>query len=574
LRKRNGLILFFIVIIGFTVRFWGIDFGLPHPDCRPDELPIINIALKFGTGDLNPHFFRYPSFYMYLLSSIFLLYFLFGRITNKYAAVQDFITEAIVNRSNFYLIDRCLSVFAGVATIFITYRICKYLFDDDDTALTSSFFVSLVYLHVRDSHFGVTDVFMTFLVVCSIFYIIKCYREFNIKNYVLAGIFGGLAMSTKYNGFLVIAPMFIVHYLKCVDGKLNFLKLLTDKKILFFVIFFCVGFLFGTPFAVIDHHKFMVDLLYEFKHLHVGHSINLGIGWWYHLKFSLFLGLGWSLLIFGLIGIFFFVRRDKRKALILCSFPLLYYILIGRGFTVFVRYVIPIVPFLCITAGLCVTHISGKLFGKNRRWRMWFTIFLSFLVILPSVCRVINFNKLLAKEDNRLIVEKWIDRNISKGATICQFTSANWDRLQLCPTIDQIEEKLKMYSKKRMKIDIMKTKAMLDYFIKNSIEGYRLFTYDEKSGRCISDIAEYNILPQYIVAPSHPLSIYSNIPEAAKEVLSSYYYLRKAFIVIDDDDDENLFDQSDAFYVPFSEFKNVERPGPNYYIYERIGLTK
>gem|GEM_PF-7092759 len=48
------MILFLFIIIGCIVRYWGINFGLPHLDCRPDELVVVNIALKFGTGDLNP----------------------------------------------------------------------------------------------------------------------------------------------------------------------------------------------------------------------------------------------------------------------------------------------------------------------------------------------------------------------------------------------------------------------------------------------------------------------------------------------------------------------------------------
>ncbi len=506
---------------------------------------------------------------MYLLSFFYLLYFLFGRITNRYTGVQDFVTEAIIHRSNFYLIDRCLSAFAGVATIFIVYKICQYLFDDDDIALVSSFFVSLAYLHVRDSHFGVTDVFVTFLVICSIFYIIKCYREFNVKNYILAGIFGGLAMSTKYNGLLVIIPVFIVHYFKFIDGKLKFPGLFKDKRILLFVICFAAGFLFGTPFAVIDYNKFLVDVLYELRHLHVGHSINLGIGWWYHLKFSLFLGLGWSLLVAALIGMFVLVRCDKRKALILCSFPILYYILIGRGLTVFVRYVVPILPFLCITAGFCVTYVSDKIFSRYKYWRRWFIAFFSFLLILPSACRVIDFDRFLTKKDNRLIVREWIDINIPKGATICQLTSANWDKVQIHPTIEQAERRYRAYLKKGIEPDIMKAKVVLDYLMRNSVEGYRLFIYDEETGRCISGNAEDAVLPQYVVAPSYPLSIYSNIPGVAKEVLLSFYDLKKAFIVIDENDNENLFDQSDAFYVPFAGFKNIERPGPNFYIYEK-----
>lgn len=530
----------------------------------------MNIALKFGSGDLNPHFFCYPTFYLYLISFFYAVYFLLGRITGKYALLQDFVTEAVINRTNFFLIDRCISAFSGVATIFVVYKLTKYLFDED-TALVSSFLISLTYLHVRDSHFGVTDVFMTFLVMCSIFYIIKCYKNSNIKNYIFAGIFGGLAMSTKYNGLLVIIPIFIVHYFNIFNEKLRFVKLFLDKRILFFIGVFVIAFLFGTPFALLDYNKFISDVLYEMRHLQIGHGINLGIGWWYHLRFSLFSGLGWSLFFFSLIGIFVLIKKDIRKALILGSFPLCYYILMGKGYSVFVRYVILLIPFLCITAGLFITTISVKILGKYKKYKPLLIGFLAILAILPSVNSIINFDRLLTKQDNRLIVAEWINEHIPKGSSICQTGSMGWDKVQLYPTLKSLEYKYEKYVEKNEKSKIIETMTILNYLKRNDIEGYRLFVYDEETDKFKFDGEEVNFLPQFIIAPSYPLYIYSNIPENIRRILDSSYQLKKSFKVIDEDDQENQFDQQDAFYVPFTGFKSVERPGPNYYIYEKIG---
>lgn len=563
------MILFLFIIIGCIVRYWGINFGLPHLDCRPDELVVVNIALKFGTGDLNPHFFRYPTFYMYFISFFYGVYYLLGRVSGKYALLQDFVSEAVINRTNFFLIDRYISAFFGVATIYVVYKLTKSLFDDD-TGLVSSFLMSLAYLHVRDSHFGVTDVFMTFLVMCSIFYIIKCYKDGNIKNYIFAGIFGGLAMSTKYNGLLVIIPIFIVHYLNIFNEKLRFVKLFLDKRILFFIGVFVIAFLFGTPFALLDYNKFISDVLFEMRHLHIGHGIDLGIGWWYHLKFSLFLGLGWSLFFLSLVGIFVLMKKDIRKALILFSFPLCYYVLMGRGHSVFVRYVIPLIPFLCITAGLFITAISAKILFKFKKYKYLLMWSLAIFAVLPSVNNIINFDKLLTKKDNRLIVADWINEHIPGGSSISQLGSMGWDRIQLYPTLKSLESKYNKYVKRNEKQKIIETRTIIDYLKRKNIIGYRLFGYDEEIDKFKFNGEEDDTLPRFIVVPHYPLYIYSNIPENIKGILLSSYQLKKSFEVIGVDNRENQFDQQDAFYIPFSGFKNVERPGPNYYIYEKI----
>jgi hypothetical protein len=54
-----------------------------------------------------------------------------------------------------------------------------------------------------------------------------------------------------------------------------------------------------------------------------------------------------------------------KKAVMILTFPVLYYITVGRGFTVFVRYITPVVPFLCMTAALVVVSIVRGLARKE-----------------------------------------------------------------------------------------------------------------------------------------------------------------------------------------------------------------
>src|SRR5216683_334065 len=58
---RTGLIISFLALAAL-VRVWGLRFGLPHTECRPDESVIVGLAGQFWSGDLNPRFFRYPTF--------------------------------------------------------------------------------------------------------------------------------------------------------------------------------------------------------------------------------------------------------------------------------------------------------------------------------------------------------------------------------------------------------------------------------------------------------------------------------------------------------------------------------
>jgi len=53
------------------LRFTGLRFGFPHTVARPDEEVIVDTALGV-LRDPNPHFFDWPSLFIYVLSFVFI----------------------------------------------------------------------------------------------------------------------------------------------------------------------------------------------------------------------------------------------------------------------------------------------------------------------------------------------------------------------------------------------------------------------------------------------------------------------------------------------------------------------
>jgi len=577
IKNKTNLALLVILIVGALIRVWGINFGLPCTECRPDETTIIQIVLGFFTGDLNPHFFNYPTLYMYIIFVFYIIYYLAGLLIGQFASISYFFATYSVSPSIFYLISRCLTAFLGTATIFITYSVSRHLFNKR-TALIASLFLSLTYLHVRDSHFGVTDVPTAFFLMCAMLFIIKSYETKDLKNYVLAGIFTGLAVSTKYTAILLVLPMFLVHLLNVLEEKNKKIALFLDKRITIFAGFCVVLFLLTTPFALFDLSKFITDISYEMNHFNRGHVMLLGKGWWYHLKFSLFFGLGWSLFFSSLIGIFVLVKLNIKKFLILCSFPLAYYVLIGKGNTVFVRYAIPLIPFLCITASFIIAHISKRILKFLKpNLNTGATTLIAILITLPSIFNVISFNKLLTKEDNRLTARKWVEKNIEEGSTIYQ-SGAWWGMISLHPTVNSLEETLQrintiyetqMGNKKNLEAEINFLKAQIDFFSKHNIRGYAVWGYDHTQKLFTYNNKKTIELPEYIILQESHLRAYSSISRTIINLLKSSYNMKKSLKVINVMNKKNLFDQQDCFFVPFVGFGNIVRPGPNIYIYER-----
>jgi hypothetical protein len=57
-----------VLLIALIVRVWGIGFGLPFANARPDETAIAGPAVGFLGGDLRPENFFYPTLFMYAVS--------------------------------------------------------------------------------------------------------------------------------------------------------------------------------------------------------------------------------------------------------------------------------------------------------------------------------------------------------------------------------------------------------------------------------------------------------------------------------------------------------------------------
>src|SRR5262245_52703773 len=158
-----------IVSAGLTLRVWGLAFGLPHDFVRPDEEKIVGPALGIAAGDLNPHLFLYPSLFLYLTASVY----------------------AILPSVDPFLVARALAAVAGTATIAVLYGAARERFSRR-AALAAAAFSAVVFLMVRDSHFGVTDVPAAFLTVCAFWAAMRCAaRGVTPRRVAVAGLLTG-----------------------------------------------------------------------------------------------------------------------------------------------------------------------------------------------------------------------------------------------------------------------------------------------------------------------------------------------------------------------------------------------
>src|SRR3990167_5852784 len=113
-----------ILSTAFFLRILGVDFGLPDIT-HPDEPHYVNIAAYFGSGDLNPHVFKYPTLWMYLLSAGYGVYYLLWSGFGLFKSPSDFAGMFVYDPTYFYLIARTLSAILGTVVVYLVYRLAR-----------------------------------------------------------------------------------------------------------------------------------------------------------------------------------------------------------------------------------------------------------------------------------------------------------------------------------------------------------------------------------------------------------------------------------------------------------------
>jgi hypothetical protein len=365
------------------------------------------------------------------------------------------------------------------------------------------------------------------------------HRGRSAKDAWLAGALAGCAASTKYNAVLIVLPMALVEALHAWDRRSDWRKAHRDTHIFRMAAGSILVFALTNPYLFLDFEHAMNDLRALQASTTGGMTPPemLGRGWTYHLPHSLRYGLGIPLLAAGLLGMIWMAARAPRSAAILALFPIAYYAAAGAGHNVFVRYMIPVVPFLCVFAGYFVGELAAAGSRMRLRWpEPAVASVLGILVVAPTAANVVRFDYLLAQPDNRLAAAEWVHENIPAGSLI--FMSGNlYGRLQLERGPDR---------------------------------KYRYLDWDYRGETFTRDRRPTEELPDWIVVQRSGIP-YSHISPKVEELINRKYDLIGTFRAADLSE-KNFYDIQDGFYAPFGSFDGVRRFGPNFEIYRRRGM--
>jgi dolichyl-phosphate-mannose-protein mannosyltransferase len=531
-----------LLAIAAFVRFRGIRFGLPHTQARPDETAIIDPVRVLLSGHL-PHFYDYPWLFLGIVAIVYIGYFLWGAATGSFASLAAMLASWPVHWEPFFLIPRVISAVAGTVSVLVVFRLGRQV-RDDATAIVSALFFTFSFMHVRSSHFGTTDVVMTGLIVAAVSLLIDAHRTRSRGRFCAAGFVAGLAAATKYNAVILVVPMLVSHLLNVWESP-DHRRAWRDPGVFYFGAPFLLAFAVGMPFIVLDRAPFL-DAMRELAHaLRVGDlRMDLGNGWLYHLTFSLRYDMGVPLLVAGLAGAGLLLWADPRTGILLLSFPLAYYVVAGSIRLLFVRYAMPIAPFLSVTAAYLVcrsaswlaTRVSSRAEPSILTGSL--TSVLALAMVWPAAARVWAFDGVLSNTDNRVVVAQWFFDHVPAGQTVLQ-TGSRYGLVQ--------------FWDRRIPYKEWRWDGVRQAFI---LDGGKRFSTSER--------------PDWIIVQDSPLP--STTQAVVKELMTTGYVRMAEFPAFEASHDL-VYDLQDAFYVPLSGFEHVVRPGPNFSVYKHQAVA-
>jgi hypothetical protein len=397
-----------ILAVALALRLWGVPYGLPNL-YNWDEPTVVNRAVRFGGGDLNPHFFYYPTLWMYLLAIVFGGYFAVGRLSGHFHSASDFVVEYLAHPTSTYLIARVATALAGVATVWLVYRIGMRLMGREVGILAAAL-LSVSVIHVAYSQQAVTDVPHTLFIAAALLAICAVATRGRRRDYLLAGVLIGLGTGTKYLAILLVAPLLLAHFhrrMASPEGPRP-----TQGHLLLAFAGVAAAFFVAAPYCFLDFGTFLRDYRAQA-------ALSAGAGGttvWYYL-FTVIPGdLGWPTCLLAALGCALLARRPGFERWVLLSFPFVYFSFVARYPKGFPRYVIPLEPVLVLLASYGIWAIARRAPVRACRW---VAAGLGLVCIAYPLWAVVGWNRLVAGSvDPRTRAASWCLREIPPGSSV------------------------------------------------------------------------------------------------------------------------------------------------------------
>jgi len=415
-RASVALVVLACAAVALALRLYGVTWGLPATNYNPDEVPILNRALAFATGDLNPHNFLYPTLYFYALFVWEGLFFAAGWVSGVYESAAAFQDAFFVDPTAHFAAARALAAVSGTLMVWVTYRIGARLYGAA-VGLGAALFTAVAPLAVRDAHYVKLDVPAALVAALTMAAVARLVADRTGAErrgpWIQAGLLAGLTASTHYYAVFIVCAIGAAAFAMAADtGRWR----ATARLLAWAAGASVVGFFIGTPFLLVEPATAVPDFA-ELRKVNIDRAVSassgpfVSLGPYLHLIGSEV--MGWPVAWAAGVGFVLALVTDWRRGLVLAAMPLAFLAFVSNTVPM-TRYLNVLVPFLAVAASFAVVGI-GALAGRLRGPVMA-TVMLA--AAIPGLVMSVQWDRFLLTDDTRTLAYRYVAREIPSGASV------------------------------------------------------------------------------------------------------------------------------------------------------------
>ncbi|MFH1313517.1 MAG: tetratricopeptide repeat protein [Candidatus Eisenbacteria bacterium] len=415
---RKKILLALIILTGACLRLYNLNWGLPEvfEEATPWRQAWGMWGFETGRLDFNPHFFNYPALTFYIQWFGQALIYLSGRAAGAFSSTQGMLAAFEADPTRFYYVGRLITSFFGIASIYVLYKLGKDIFSRS-VGMLAAFFLALSFSHIRRGQLITTDTPLVFFILLAFIPIWKIATEGRRSHYIWAGVCVGLATGVKYPGLLTAVGVVTAHIYHHLTQKHNLKRIVLSPSIWMSAGLAALVFIAVSPYCLLDYSGFYRDLHFEQTHMTIGHfgAPERLVSYGRYLGSIIPGVMTVPLAVLALAGLGYGIWKYRKFSILLLTFPLVYFAVVGSWKTAADHYVFPIIPFLLVFAALLLSDAFDKIPFSGSRLLLCVA---ACLVVLPSARQIKGLYRGPDTPDNRTVARTWIEENIEKGAAI------------------------------------------------------------------------------------------------------------------------------------------------------------
>jgi 4-amino-4-deoxy-L-arabinose transferase-like glycosyltransferase len=407
----HRLILALILVAGFALRIWNIDYGLPFVYSIDEGSHFASRAVEMFWQDFDPGYYQNPATYTYLVYG--LLRVMYGPLGFLFDLPFANVTEQFAkDPSEIWIAARTLAAALCMLGVAATYWTARRFWGVRE-GLVAAALLSFAFLPVAYSRVAVTDVGALAGVALALLWAARAAEAGRTRDYALAGAAAGLAISFKYTAGLVLLPLGIAALARLRADRLGALGGLALGGTLAALVFALLNpYVFGSLDQWWTDLRDQADVAANDRK--PGQESG-GAG--YYLD-SLTWGLGWAALAAALVGAAVELRRDLVRGLILIALPLALFVYLATQSRYFGRWLLPAYPALALLGAVGLSQAADlltRLVADSRRRPLRpaaaaiVLSALTALVLIQPLAADVRSAQVLGREDTLSQARSWLD---------------------------------------------------------------------------------------------------------------------------------------------------------------------